>query len=266
MTSNEILKADLLDILFDNRNKQYGAYVLRRNYNSRMGLALGISLSIVLLFFFLTRLGGASNRIFVEDNKNEVVIDKLIPPSIKKPDPIIPKQTVPAPTIKQRTFFKPVILDDHLVKNPMVDQTDLITSLISSRNGDGIDANNIPVIKEAVTEKPIKEEVQKVVEVAPSREPEFPGGQEAWLNFLRKNLIPPIELEPGDKKTVSIRFFVSTDGIVTDFEVLQSAGKVYDNEVIRVLKKMPRWKPAIQNGQAIARPFTQPVTFVGVEE
>ena len=56
MTSNEILKADVLDILFDNRNKQYGAYTLRKNYNSRLGIALGISLSTILFVFFLVKI------------------------------------------------------------------------------------------------------------------------------------------------------------------------------------------------------------------
>jgi protein TonB len=266
MTSNEILKADVLDILFDNRNKQYGAYVLRKNYNNRLGLSLGISLGSILLFFFLVRFDRSSKSIIEEGRKEEVVLDKIIPPGIKKQDPIIPKQIIPAPAIKQRTFFNPVIKDDNLVKNSMTTQDDLITSLISNRNIDGLIDNNTVIIKEAeIVKTPVKEEV-KVVDIAPSREPEFPGGQEAWFNFLRKNLIAPAELEPGEKKTVSIHFFVSVDGTVTDFEVVQSAGRSFDNEVIRVLRKMPKWKPAVQNGQAIARAFTQPVTFVGMEE
>ncbi len=131
---------------------------------------------------------------------------------------------------------------------------------------DGADYNNMPIVKEQVPQEiPVKKEVEATV--APiQREPEFPGGADAWINFLRRNLVPPAQLEPGDKKIVSIRFFVSADGTVTDFEVMQSAGKVFDNEVIRVLKKMPKWKPAIQNGQPVARAFTQPVTFIGVEE
>jgi periplasmic protein TonB len=266
MTSNEILKADVLDILFDNRNKQYGAYLLRKNYNNRLGMALGISLSSVLLFFFLARLDHSSEVVTYHDQKEVVVLDKIVPPSIKKPDPIIPKQTTPPPAMKERIFVNLVIKEDDLVKNPMTTQDDLMNSVISNRNIEGPAANGIPVIKEAVTDKaPEKEEVKRV-EIAPSREPEFPGGQEAWLNFLRKNLIAPSDLQPGEKKTVSIHFFVSVDGIVADFEVVQSAGRAFDNEVIRVLKKMPKWKPAIQNGQAIARAFTQPVTFVGMEE
>jgi periplasmic protein TonB len=266
MTSNEILKADVLDILFDNRNKQYGAYALRKNYNSRLGMALGISLSSVLLFLFLSQFDYSSRSVGRTGEKDEVVVSDQIIPPIKKQEIIVPKQTTPPLPAKERTFINLVIKEDDLVENPMTTQDDLMNSIISSRNIDGPAVNNIPIINETVVEKaPVKEEV-KPIDIAPSREPEFPGGQEAWMNFLQRNLNAPSELEAGQKKTVRIRFFVSVDGAITDFEVVQSAGKTFDNEVIRVLKKMPRWKPAIQNGQPIARAFTQPVTFVGMEE
>jgi periplasmic protein TonB len=266
MTSNEILKADVLDILFDNRNKQYGAYALRKNYNSRLGMALGISLSSVLLFLFLAQFDFSSGSVRDRKEKDEVIITEALIPPIKKQETIIPKQTTPPPPAKERTFVNLVIKEDDLVKNPMTTQDDLMNSVISNRNIDGPAADNVPIIKEAVVEKPIVKEEVKPIDIAPSREPEFPGGQEAWMNFLQRNLNAPSELEAGQKKTVRIRFFVSVDGAITDFEVVQSAGKNFDNEVIRVLKKMPRWKPAIQNGQPIARAFTQPVTFVGMEE
>lgn len=265
MTSNEILKADVLDILFDNRNKQYGAYVLRKNYNNRLGMALGISLSSVLLFLFLAQFDYSSGSARDRKEKDEVIITEALIPPIKKQEIIIPKQTTPRLPVKERTFVNLVIKDDKLVNNPMTTQDDLMNSLISNRNIDGPAVNNIPIIEPVVEKPTVKEEV-KPIEEAPSREPEFPGGQAAWMNFLHRNLNAPSQLEPGEKKTVSIRFFVSVDGAITDFEVVQSAGKAFDSEVIRVLKKMPKWKPAIQNGQPIARAFTQPVTFVGMEE
>jgi protein TonB len=98
------------------------------------------------------------------------------------------------------------------------------------------------------------------------REPEFPGGMQAWVTFLNRNLRVPEELEAGEKKTVLIRFLVDIDGSVNGFEVVQSGGRAYDQEVIRVLKKMPKWKPAIQNNLPVVRNFTQPVTFMGVDE
>jgi protein TonB len=264
MTSNEILKADMLDILFDNRNKQYGAYVLRRNYNQRLSVALGISLSTVLLVFILLPKGQSSKK-FDRNEGGVVLINPVeIPPEIKKLPPLPVKP--PVQTFRQQQFTTTVITEDKIVNITPPDQNQLINSLISNKTIDGeIPTGDISLPKDPPA-TPVKEEVKNSNIVIVQREPEFPGGQEAWLNFLRKNLIAPTELEPGEKKTVAIRFLVSTDGTVTGFEVLQSAGRLYDNEVIRVLKKMPKWKPAIQNGLAVARAFTQPVSFVGVEE
>jgi protein TonB len=73
-------------------------------------------------------------------------------------------------------------------------------------------------------------------------------------------------LENGEKRIVNIRFHVDADGAVTNFQIVQSGGAAFDNEVIRVLKRMPNWMPAQQAGKAVAVSFTQPVTFVGAEE
>jgi protein TonB len=96
--------------------------------------------------------------------------------------------------------------------------------------------------------------------------PAFPGGTEAWLSFLRRFLQSPEELEPGQRVDVLIRFWVEADGSVSRPEILKSGGPAFDREVLRVLKKMPRWEPAVQNGRKIAVSYAQPISFVGVEE
>lgn len=268
MTSNEILKADILDILFDNRNKQYGAYALRKTYNNRMGIALGVSLSSILLVFFLMRIDNSRMHSVAPIDRGEIIVHEVDATQLKKPDPVIPKPKIPAPAVRQTAFVNPVITEDDKVKNPVPDQNDLLKGIISNENKDGIDATNIPTVKDVpVISTPVKEDPKPDLGTIPvQKEPEFPGGQQAWLNFLQKYLIAPDELEAGEKKNVAIRFQVSAEGSVTNFEIIQSAGYAFDNEVIRVLKKMPKWKPAIQNGQPIARAFTQPVTFMGVEQ
>lgn len=268
MTSNEILQADVLDILFNNRNKQYGAYQLRKNYNNRLGTALALSLSAVLLFFFFVRMDGASKISMTKNDENTLTVRTFHLPDVKQPDPIVPKQKTVPPAIKQKIFTSPVITNHPLIEHPMVDLKDLTKSLISNADVEGLEANDMPVLKQVTTSvSTVTEEVKVRSETASvEREPEFPGGQQAWLNFLRKNLMVPEELEPGDKRMVVIKFSVSAEGVVTNFRVVQSAGAAFDNEVIRVLKKMPKWKPAIQKGQAVERAFTQPVTFVAVEQ
>ena len=101
---------------------------------------------------------------------------------------------------------------------------------------------------------------------ANEREPEFPGGSEGLKRFLAKNLTTPSDLEDGEKKTVHIRFKVDKDGSVNTFEIITSGGNEFDNEVVRVCKKMPRWIPALQNGINVPVSYVLPVTFIGVEQ
>lgn len=259
MTSNEILKADVLDILFEHRNKKYGAYTLRKYYQQRLSIALGSSLGAVFLFFFLLP-RNLSTVVIGKHNDNVVIKSMEVPKEIKKELPPQQKKQV---LFKQKILVPPVLVNTNVLPPP-TDIRDLINSDISNKTFEGaINPGISPISQPTVAPA----ETKTVMEWKPDqKEPEFPGGQEAWLNFLRKNLMTPEELESGEKKMVEIRFVVATDGLVTGFEVVQSAGKIFDNEVIRVLKKMPRWKPAVQNGQAVARSFTQPVTFIGVEQ
>ena len=98
------------------------------------------------------------------------------------------------------------------------------------------------------------------------KQPEFPGGPEALKRFLAKNLSTPEDLEDGEKKIVQIRFKVDKDGAVNTFEIITSGGNEFDNEVVRVCKKMPRWTPALQNGINVPVSYVLPVTFIGVEQ
>jgi len=264
MTSNEILKADMLDILFDNRNKQYGAYTLRKNYNSRLSMALGISLTTILFVFFLMKIDRSPRFERLKDN-GDILVKTISFPKEEKKLILPPAKKFPVHEFRQKEFIKMVIVDKKNV-DPPPDIRDLDSSVISNRTVNGpVLTGSVPIFTEQVS--PVEKETKTVAKEAPiHREPEFPGGYEAWVNFLRKNLISPQELEPGDKKMVSIQFQVSQEGVVTNFEIVQSAGKAFDNEVIRVLKKMPKWKPAIQNGEPVARAFFQPVTFVGIEQ
>ena len=90
---------------------------------------------------------------------------------------------------------------------------------------------------------------------------QFPGGEYAWTNFLNENLKLPEQLTPGEYKTVTASFYVNTDGTVEDIKVLQSAGEKYDEEVLRVLRMMPKWKPKQVGTTVMGVIVTQPITF-----
>jgi TonB family protein len=95
---------------------------------------------------------------------------------------------------------------------------------------------------------------------------EFPGGLEAFKLFLNKNLQAPSELKVGQQKTVIVQFLIDADGTAKQWQIAQSGGNNFDKEAIRVLKRMPKWVPAWQNGHPMAISVTQPITFVGVSE
>lgn len=274
MTSNEILKADVLDILFENRNKQYGAYALRKYYNNRLGIALAISLTTVVLVALLigqSSLNGKGLETDIEECPVLITPVELIHP------PMEPEAATPPPAAK----VKPIASQAYLSRIEIVadvdpgdmvpDRTDLVDRQIASFTQEG----GVPTVNHTIEQPPVEqgpglagstpaesEEGFKAVE----RLPEFPGGVSAWSAFLSRYLRVPDELPAGERRTVQVRFWVGEDGSVTRFEVAQSAGTAFDNEVIRVLKKMPKWKPAIQNGHPVAVTFTQPVTFQAVEE
>jgi TonB family protein len=93
---------------------------------------------------------------------------------------------------------------------------------------------------------------------------QYPGGKEGLLNFLNDNLTTPEKLEVGEQKTVVASFFVNVDGSINNIRIVKSAGKNYDNEVVRVLKKMPRWKPKHKGDFLMGETLNQPITFKGV--
>lgn len=268
MTSKEILKADLLDILFDNRNKQYGAYTLRKYYNGRLTASLLITFGFVFLLGIIFRPGGSGHSILTGHGGIVELTQVVIPDDIKpiEPEikPAVQRSQVQTATEKFNTRIRIV----EQTNSVMAENTQLSKVAIGNETREGEFLTTLQS-RPALPGLPSTGDssgIQKKPEIeAISSDPEFPGGMSAWIRFLQRNLQVPAELEAGDHKTVLVRFEVAVDGKVTGFEVLQSAGKSYDNEVIRALKKMPQWKPALQNGYPVSRMFTQPVTFVGTE-
>ncbi len=266
MTSQQILQADLLEILFEKRNKLYGAYELRKAYPRQLGKALFLAIAPVLLLLFLFPPSAGTGEAPPDFGGVEVIDVEAIPPELKKP-PLPPPQAQ-LPVVKQQRFIDQIqiVPTDAPTDMPPVDAFDrAAVSAQTVENGREAHLLAPPAAKAAESPATVaSNEPQK--EVVPDRQPAFPGGMQAWLAFLNRHLRVPEEMEAGEKKTALIRFHVAEDGSVTGFQVLQTAGAPFDNEVIRVLKKMPNWMPATKGGQPVAVGFTQAVTFVGAEE
>lgn len=270
MTNKELLHADLLDILFERRNKAYGAYAIRKYYNRRLWKAIGISFSLLAIFILLTSLRGKEKEMVATPFCDESVIVRTIEIEKSKPMEEPRPEPRPQPQVKERMYSPPEIVPDHLASNPLVDMSDLVDAVIGNRNIDGpkLTGDLMPPSSANGTggEAPPKQPEKKPAVTGPTYLPSFPGGKEALMNFLRKHLRTPDDLDAGQQVTVLIKFLVDLDGSISDYEIVKSGGRGLDNEVIRVVKKMPQWNPGKQNGNAISMYFTQPVTFVGLEE
>lgn len=270
MEANKILSADILDLVFENRNKEYGAYHLRKTYNKRIIMALVITASLALLALIGSLLAsslddGGSKKVDIRevtlaDIKQEEEKPKELPPPPppKPPDP---------PKIEMQKFTPPKIVKDEEVQEPPPAQEELKEAKIDVIKQEGIKDEGIvaPAVidegKGIVEEK--KEDENKIFEKV-EIEAAFPGGESAWRKFLERNLNPSTPVDNGAPEgvyTVYVQFVVSKDGSISDVRALTKHGYGMEEEAVRVIKKGPKWTPAIQNGRQVNAYRKQPITF-----
>lgn len=274
MDSAKILKSDFLDILFENRNKDYGAYELRKRYDKRVRNSIlataGIALLIVGSYLIYSNLRGGDNsasvKPIVEDIKLE---DVKLPDDPKTPPPPPPPPAPPPPVKPSVQFTPPVIKKDEEVKaeEELVKIEDIKDKAVSTKTveGDpnGIDPGLISDSKgTGVVEAPPpppKEEIFTFVEQPPT----FPGGEEALSRFLSNNIrYPHMATENNISGTVYVTFVVDSEGAIKDVKTVGSTkGGGLEEEAIRVVKKMPKWKPGRQNGRQVSVQFNLPIRF-----
>ena len=260
-----ILKADILDILFENRNKEYGAYTLRKEYNARLVKAMGGMLAAVLVFiainFWSNNPSNHEAALFFPNDHDSVKLTVVEIPPEKLPEIEPPKKTA---TIQNTP---PLIVPDEEEVNPPppIEELDKGDKAIGTENTDGAPPTTLqspPEVKEpgvaAAPAPPVEE--PSILHVAEYM-PEFPGGPEAMKRFLIRSLRFEFDNEePGTRIEIRCRFVVDKEGKVTGIEIIKSAGKnEFDKEVVRVMNKMPQWKPGSQNGRNVAVYYTLPV-------
>lgn len=276
MDSAKIPGNDFLDILFEGRNKDYGAYALRSRYDRRVRNAVMGTASIVLVM-----MGGyvLNNTLMARDIVNKPIslvheIPTMIDVEKPLPDPVLPPpppaQAVPPPSAPTVDFASLVVTPDKDV-NPDEQPPrikDIGDRVIGFENKDG-DPNGRPdglddlkgpstgVVDVPVA--PEREEIFSFVEIMP----EFPGGEAALFKYLKKNLMyPHMAQENGVGGTVFVQFVVSRDGSILEVKTVGPAkGAGLDEEALRVVRKMPAWKPGKQNGKPVAVYYNLPIRF-----
>ncbi|MDE3143566.1 MAG: energy transducer TonB [Bacteroidota bacterium] len=275
MDVNKILTADFLDILFEGRDKEYGAYNLRRTYNNRLRNALVGTIVICILLIVGSLLANSvkkkQNQIFVQDVSLENMKTEE-----KKPEPPIPppppKQEPPKVEITK--FTPPKIVKDEEVKpeEEIKEVKQLEDTKIGTINQEGEKDLGVvaPVVEKGtgVVAAPKEEDYDKIFTVV-QIPAEFPGGLPAWTKYLERNLNRDLPVEngaPPGKYTVYVTFIVDKTGGISDVQAENDPGYGTKDEAIRVIKKGPAWKPAIQNGRNVIYRHKQGITFVVSEE
>ena len=260
MSKIDLIDSNWVDLVIERKNKEYGAYKLRKNTGKRNIWAIIIMLAIAAL---LGAIIGVNAIIEASKAQEEISADVELSNITKKEVKVEKKAPV-----KMEEFVPPVIKKDSEVKpeEELKSQDDLnqTKTAIGSFDVKGNDDTGGEVLKakEVIAQpEPPKEEETKVfdvVEVMPS----FPGGDAALQQYLGKNIkYPVVAEENGVQGRVVLTFVVERDGSISDIKVVRSVDPSLDKEATRVVKSMPKWIPGKQNGSAVRVKFTLPVTF-----
>ena len=275
MELNKILSADILDILFDGRNKEYGAYELRKTYNKRIKYSMGGMILICVLMLVGSLIANSTKKqkadIVVADMSLENVKEEKKPEPPPPPPP--PKQEPPKVEITK--FTPPKIVKDEEVKpdEEIKEVEKLEDTKIGTINQEGAKDEGVvapPVEKGTgvVVAPKVEEDYDKVFTVVQIAA-EYPGGLPAWTKYLERNLNRDLPVEngaPPGKYTVVVSFIVSKTGDISDVTTENDPGYGTKAEAIRVITKGPKWKPAVQNGRNVIYRHKQSITFVVSEE
>lgn len=276
MSDKSWLKNTIDDLVFENRNKSYGAFFLRRIYDKNMTKGMLVGMLAFLLLIFSPAIY-AKYKEFIESRQNDDLMMKEVtlaePPPIdpNKPEPPPPPKIDPPPIKDQIKFVPPVVKKDEEVVDeeppPTVEEIKDKEISIKTEEGkdDGVDASLVePVKEEAPPPPPVIEEDpddKKVFDFVQQR-PEFPDGEAALQKYLYSNIkYPAIARENSIQGRVIVKFVVTKSGEIQNASIVRGIGGGCDEEALRVVKSMPPWKPGKHNGKAVNVTFTLPITF-----
>ena len=268
-----------VDMVFAGKNKEYGAYQLRkgtsgRNIKSLLILVIAAALVGGFLAWKVIEQKQAEEQQAYMEAMELARLQKQAEKEKKKPEKVQPKvemkKEIPVARETQK-FTAPVIKKDELVKEEnQVKQMDQLDAKVAvgTKDEEGVKDRTVEAVRSdiAVAAPPpppapkpeVSNKVFDVVEEMPS----FPGGQAALMSFLSSNIkYPVVAQETGVQGRVIVGFVVERDGSITDVKVMRSVDPSLDREAQRVVRAMPRWKPGKQNGSAVRVKYTVPVVF-----
>lgn len=259
----DIIKNQWLDIVFEGRNKIYGAYELRKANRKTTVKALIVG-SIIFSFavaapLIISLLPNSEEEVVNNDIKIATV---KLPPKKEEIKPNQPPPPPPPPKVDQVKFVKPVVAKANEVTEDPPKIVDLKDKKVGNETIKG-DPDAVLTVDEPVGKGPVTEIIQEDNNVYNTAgievKPDFPGGIEKFYKFVGNNYKTPEE--EGLKGKVYVTFVVEKDGSLTDIKVLRDIGYGTGAEAIRVLKKCPKWTPGEQNGKKVRVLYSLPITI-----
>ena len=268
-----------VDMVFAGKNKEYGAYQLRkgtsgRNIKSLLILVIAAALVGGFLAWKVIEQKQAEEQQAYMEAMELAKLQQQAKKEEKKKEPvkpkIEPKKEIPVARETQK-FTAPVIKKDELVKEEnQVKQMDKLDEKVAvgTENKEGVKDRTVEAVRSEIAvaappppPAPKPEVATKVFDVVEEM-PSFPGGNGALMSYLNGNTkYPVVAQENGVQGRVIISFVVERDGSISDVKVARSVDPSLDREAQRVVKSMPRWTPGKQNGQTVRVKYTVPVVF-----
>jgi len=266
------------DIVFEGKNKEYGAYKLRETSPARHTKAVAsvlIAVAIILVLLILSISG-----VFAKPEDDQVAVSTVqemttfeeIEEEIEEEEvfeiPQEPEEIIaPEEVANQQQVTDLLIVEDEKIEEDkqVKDQDKVLENEAAVGSMDvteGTNDLNKVMIKEEVIEQPKVEEEQPMNIAMVEQKPQFPGGEGEMYKWLSSNIVyPPAAAEEGVSGRVVVEFVVGKDGSITNVRIVRPRHPALDKEALRVVKAMPKWIPGRNNGQPVKVTYTLPVTF-----
>ena len=267
MSKIDLFRKEWLDVVFENKNKAYGAYQLRQKNSSTTTRALLFASAAFILLFITPKIISLIKGALPED---EVV--KQVEVTVQPPPPVDPK-TPPPPPVEppppkqdQVKFPPPIVKPDVEVRDQEPPQIEDLKKADPGQKTIAGDPDADIVIAAPVGEGPkqaaVVEDTKVYDFVSIETPPGFPGGIEKFYAYVGKSIkYPPMAAENNIQGKVFLSFVVEKNGELTDIHVDRKLGGGTDEEAVRVLKASPRWTPGIQNGKPVRVKYNIPISF-----
>jgi protein TonB len=251
------------DLIFEGRNKDYGAYTLRRHSDGRhllsflavvvlLGLGLGLHY-LIEMYRFQRFQQGEDNAMVEQYQLLDAIADEQLIQEYRKPTVKLPTDATHTATAITNTPTEVIRPDQVQIVDDLQPETDPYLKELKEEKKE--EKDDKPEKKEETTDD---EQLYTSVDLMPS----FPNGETGLMEYVAKNLrylIPSHPLQIENK--VLVAFFIEVNGTISNIQVLESIDPVLDREAVRVVRMLPRWRPAMKNGKAIRVKYILPISF-----